>query len=172
MVTDSIYGVLTPLNAGTYAKISVRTSDSNASNGASVRFGIYAVDPLTLLPGDLLASTDTVAITNSATSTVFEAAFATPVSLAAGNYLVVIHATATTTGARFCAPTTGIPWANFYGNPVLATAHTGGAIIGYYKSGATFASGLPATFGSPTSNITATASSTTNMAPFLILEVA
>lgn len=147
LTTNTIYGVIVPISAPvTISSLICRTSSSNASSGAAVKMGIYNVDSA-LVPTSLIAQTPEVAITNSATSTVFSGALTA--TLAPGIYLFALIPTATTTGMRTSLYSGQSPWNNFTGGSNATNAMAGTSLIGYTGSG-TYASGLPATFPTPT----------------------
>lgn len=154
LTTDTIYGTITPINSPvTISSLTCRTSGSNASNGAAVKMGIYALDS-SLVPTRLLATTGEVTITNSATSTAFSGNLTSSVTLTPGIYLIALIPTATTTAMRTTLYSSQAPWNGFTGGSNAANAIAGTSLVGYTGSG-TYASGLPATFPTPTA-VTAT----------------
>ena len=146
---DALYGVVTPLPAGTITAIGVRPSSSNASSGASVKFCLYAVNA-TLSPTTLLGSTGAVAITNS-TTTAFSGTLTAPITISSGNYVVAAVYTTTTTAFRFSTYSSAAPWAYYYGGSTMNAALTSTPYaLGWYNlTVGQYATGCPATFPTP-----------------------
>ncbi len=165
LVDDVLYAV-----AGLATKplsitdIAARTSSSNASVSGVVKVGIYAADGVNGAPGTLLGQTTAgVAIGNSATSTIYTWTLDAPVDIPAGLYWVVFLQDSTT-GVRFTTVSTINPQSMYLGG--TATSVLSGSTSRYgYTGTATYASGLPSSFG------TATVNSTIGLAPAFIYQV-
>lgn len=163
LTTDTVYGVIAPVNSQvTVTGMSFRTSSSNASSGAAVKFAIYALDPVTGLPTNRLAQTTTgVSVTNSATSTTFNADFSSPVTLNPGVYLFCLLPTATTTAARSSTYSSVNPWYTVTGATTAANLLAGTLIMGYKTAdgAVSYAGNFPDTFGTATAITSLAASS-------------
>jgi len=155
LVNDTMYGVVGYINAPvTISGMSTRTSSSNASVGAALKFAIYALNS-SLAPTSLLASTTTgVSVTDLATSTVFGATFSSNVTFQPGAYLFTVLPTAVTTGVQLCTYSSIAPWGSFTGGSSASNALSLNVLCGYTSTGNTYASNPPATF---TANSAATA---------------
>lgn len=169
MTTNKMYGVIGQINTPvTISQIGFRTSSSNASVGASVKFAIYNLD-INLSPTTLVAQTTTgVAVTDSSVSTVFSATLSANAVLPAGNYMFCILPTAVTTGARFSTYASTSPWESMGGGTSLANVLNGTPVMGYIAD-AVYATGFPANFtdNSSATAITGLISSATNQLPIL-----
>jgi hypothetical protein len=153
LAVDTIQGVLVNIYATVnISAINVRTSSSNASDGAQVRAGIYSVTNK-LLPNALIAGrADAVSVGDSAVNSTIVVSLDQTTTLSPGVYFFAIQHGASTTGARF--NTYSAPGSQAYGNYLFGATNgfgslTNGGVCGY-TAAATFASGLPSTISSPT----------------------
>ena len=169
MTSDLMYGVIGYINAPVNINaMGFRTSSSNASAGASVKFAIYNLDS-NLNPTNLIQKTTTgVAVTDSAVSTAFSQTLDAVAVLQPGNYLFCILPTFVTTAVKTCTYANTSPWEEYIGATSLANALNGIPICGYTAT-AVYAAGFPANFtdNSAATAITGTASSAGNQTPFL-----
>ena len=174
MTSDLMYGVIGFLNAPVnISAMGFRTSSSNASAGASVKFAIYNLDS-GLNPTTLIQKTTTgVAVTDSAISTAFSQTLDGVATLQPGNYLFCILPTFVTTAARTSTYANTSPWEEYIGGTTLANVLNGVPICGYTAT-AVYATGFPDTFtaNSAATAITGTASSAGNQTPFLAFTAA
>lgn len=150
MPSDVIIGVVAYIfRPCTISSLTLRTSSSNASVGASVRLGIYACLD-TGLPGHLISQNSAgSAIGDSATNTNITQSLDNPVIITEPSKIFIVSQhTATTTGARFSVASSLAPFVTYEGANSVANAITAVGICGF-KAVAPYSSGLPSTFGTP-----------------------
>ncbi len=173
LTTDTVYCALAPINSQvTMTGMGFRTSSSNASAGAAVKFAIYSLDG-SGLPASRLAQTTTgVSVTDSAASTAFTANFSEATTINPGMYAFCILPTAVTTAARSSAYSSANAWNTVTGGSSASNVLSGSPIMGYKTAdGAVpYAGNFPATFGAATA-ITNISSSSAQQVPLLTFAV-
>lgn len=151
LAANTLYGTVGYIWAPvTITAVGFRTSSSNASSGASVKFCVYDMNTDGSIGSLLAKTTSGTTITDAATSAAVTGTLDAPVTLQAGPKLFAMMVSFTTTAPR----------AAIFGSTGLFGVDAGGAgpgvlgafstpVIGYAAT-ATFATGCPATFPAAT----------------------
>ncbi len=149
LIDDTIYAVLQTASAPIVINtVTIRTSSSNASNGASVKIGIYAADGASGTPGTRLALTATgTAIGNSATNTDYTITLDAVATVPRGPFYIAILQDSTT-GARFNCLGNAFAFPNISGAATAAGIIGGTGVIYGYTMAQAYATGMPSTFTS------------------------
>lgn len=147
MGTDTVYAVqgvaFAPI---TITSVSVRTSSSNASVGASVKVGVYACGT-DGKPSTRLATTATgTNITDLATSTTFTLALDSSAVVPAGPFFIAVLCTTATTAVRLNTLSSQNPQCTAFGSSTIANVYGITPDMGYTVA-QSYASGLPSPFG-------------------------
>lgn len=148
LASDTLYGVIGYVNNACIVNtMGFRTSSSNASVGASVKFGIYNISAA-LVPTTRLGLTTTgTTITDLATNASFTGTLDAAVSLSPGVYLFTVLLTAVTTGARTTLYS-GNLWITSTGGTSMGNSF-GSAPLGFTGT-AVYATGMPSSFPAAT----------------------
>lgn len=157
LAANTLYGTVGYIWAPvTITAVGFRTSSSNASSGASVKFCVYDMNTDGSIGSLLAKTTSGTTITDAATSAAVTGTLDAPVTLQAGPKLFAMMVSFTTTAPR----------AAIFGSTGLFGVDAGGAgpgVLGAfstpdvgYTSSATYSSGCPSSFGTPTTVVVAT----------------
>lgn len=147
--SDTVYAVqgiaFAPLTIST---ISLRTSSSNTSVGASVKVAVYGALS-TGLPGARLGNTAVgTAITDAAVSTVFTITLDAPAVVPAGPFFIAVLCTFVTTAVRLSIYSNQVPQGVSLGSSTIANLFSATPDMGYFVA-QSYATGMPSPFGSP-----------------------
>lgn len=154
IVDDVTYAVACiALSPCVITALGARTSSSNASVGAAIKAGIYAADGTNGAPGTRLGHTATgVAVGDSATNTLVNWTLDAATAVDAGLFWVVFLQDSTT-GVRWNMLSSSLPQSQYLGGSTTGLL-AGSNITWGYTGTATYSTGLPSSFGTPTVNTT------------------